>query len=59
MTATSGVISSTPHDQDLPFPEAILVAMLPVTDIAASARFYTRLLGLTVLRSRPRRRVTG
>lgn len=50
MTATSGVISTTPHDHDLPFPEAILVAMLPVTDIAASARFYTRLLGLTVLR---------
>jgi catechol 2,3-dioxygenase-like lactoylglutathione lyase family enzyme len=24
--------------------------MLPVTDVAASARFYTRLLGLTVLR---------
>jgi catechol 2,3-dioxygenase-like lactoylglutathione lyase family enzyme len=50
MTATAGATGTTATEQDLPFPEAILVAMLPVTDIAASARFYTRLLGLTVLR---------
>jgi catechol 2,3-dioxygenase-like lactoylglutathione lyase family enzyme len=42
--------STIDADQDLPYPEAILVVMLPVTDVAASARFYTRLLGLTVLR---------
>jgi catechol 2,3-dioxygenase-like lactoylglutathione lyase family enzyme len=50
MPANAGAISTTPTDRDLPFPDAVLVAMLPVTDIAASARFYTRLLGLTVLR---------
>ncbi|MDQ4117815.1 MAG: VOC family protein [Actinomycetota bacterium] len=50
MTAIAGPLSTPPTDQDLPYPDAILVAMLPVRDIAASARFYTRLLGLTVLR---------
>jgi catechol 2,3-dioxygenase-like lactoylglutathione lyase family enzyme len=50
MAAHPGGPSTTPTTQDLPFPEAVLVAMLPVTDIAASARFYTQLLGLTVLR---------
>lgn len=49
MTAHPGG-PSTPTDQVLPYPEAILVAMLPVTDIAASAQFYSQLLGLTVLR---------
>jgi catechol 2,3-dioxygenase-like lactoylglutathione lyase family enzyme len=55
MTANAGDPHTTPTDHDptdhdAPYPEAILVAMLPVADIAASARFYTRLLGLTVLR---------
>jgi catechol 2,3-dioxygenase-like lactoylglutathione lyase family enzyme len=50
MPANPGALSTTPSDQDLPHPQAILVAMLPVTDVAASARFYARLLGLTVLR---------
>lgn len=42
--------TTTADDQGLPQPEAILVAMLPVADLGASARFYSRLLGLTVLR---------
>ena len=31
-------------------PDGVLVAMLPVADLAVSARFYARLLGLEVLR---------
>lgn len=50
MTANAEALRATQTDQDLPIPDAVLVAMLPVTDIAASARFYIRLLGLRVLR---------
>jgi catechol 2,3-dioxygenase-like lactoylglutathione lyase family enzyme len=50
MTTNAGALPTTPTDQDLPFPDAVLVAMLPVTDIDASAQFYTELLGLRVLR---------
>ncbi|GAA4731141.1 VOC family protein [Actinomycetospora chibensis] len=50
MTATTEATGAKPTDQDLPHPESVLVAMLPVTDIGASARFYGQLLGLTVLR---------
>lgn len=50
MTAHAHATSTTAAVQDLPHPEAILVAMLPVADIAESARFYARLFGLTVLR---------
>jgi len=35
---------------DATHPDGILVAMLPVADLAVSARFYARLLGLEVLR---------
>ena len=50
MTANVGDLRTTSIGQDRPFPDAILVAMLPVTDIAESARFYAQLLGLRVLR---------
>lgn len=50
MTMHADATTTTAVDQELPHPEAILVAMLPVADIGASARFYAQLLGLTVLR---------